>query len=462
MSRRTVLGCVLVLLAGVPARAQIPFARDLVPTRTSLARLGLERQWMGVVPLVNDERLTSVSMAEDLIFAQTNKANFHAFNAESGKLLWSARLGIQTARARPASVNSFAVFLTNMSVLYALDRNTGRTIWSHDLGTLPSSPTACDEERVMVGLNNGKIYGFDLKVRAEGKSRISDRPIELWNWQTGGPIETRPLPALKMVAFGSDDGRVYVALSEERSMLYRIATGGAVGVGLGTYGTRLLLVPSQDRNLYGIDLFTAEVLWTYPSGEPITQEPLVAGGDIFVVTSSGRLSSIDPRTGAARWTTSTQGGRLLSIGAKRIYLESADEDLFVVDRATGQTVADPRATFERMGLNFRPYEHGLTNRQNDRIYFATTSGMILCLRELGQTRPQYLRNPKDPLFGYVPSEGATPNPNTSQPGATEPAPAPAPAEGGAAPAEEKEKAAAEPAPAGGDVPAPTAEPGAAK
>lgn len=410
MSRRMILAWILVVAAGQSALAQAPFPRDLVPTRTALSRLGLERQWMGVVPLTADEQVMSISMAEDLVFAHTNKAHFHVFQAETGQPLWTIKLGIQTARSRPASVNSFAVFVTNQNQLHAIDRKTGRTIWVEQLNGLPSSPTVCDEDRVMVGLESGKIYAYDLKVKKDGKSYLSDRAIPAWNWQTGGKIQTRALPASKLVAFGSDDGKVYVALADERTMLYRVATGGAIGAGLGAFGTRLLLAPSADNILYGIDLLTAKVLWTHPSGAPIQQAPFVAGNDIYVVNTGGVLSSIDPNTGSPRWSSTTHGGQVLALSEKRIYLESADDDLFIVDRETGRIIADPGATLVRAGLNLRSYALGVTNRENDRLYFATHSGMIIALREIGQIKPHSLRDPKALPFGYVPPEGISTTP----------------------------------------------------
>ena len=409
MSRRTYLTSLLIVsaLAASPARAQVPYPRDLIPTRSALARAGLEQQWLAVVPLTADERLGSISLNDGLLFAQTNRGYFHTYDAETGRLLWTARLGNQVARVRPASVNSFAVFVTNFNRLFALDRRTGLTIWTQELRSLPSSPTSCDEERVFVGLNDGKVYGYNLKVKdAKGvATRISDVPIEQWNWQTGGSVTTKPLPALKLVVLGSDDGKVYVSLADERLMVYRIATEGAIGAGFGSYGTRLLLVPSADRNLYGVDLLTSRIRWTFPSGAPIRQEPMVADTDIFVVNDAGQLSSIDAETGSPRWSVSTHGGRLLSIGAKRVYLESSDDDLFIIDRASGQTVADAEATLNRYGLKIRPFELGVTNRETDRLYFATTSGMIVTIREIGLTRPRFLRDPKSPPFGTIPIEG---------------------------------------------------------
>jgi hypothetical protein len=250
-------------------------------------------------------------------------------------------------------------------------------------------------------------------------------------------METRPLPAGKFVVFGSDDGKVYVALADEHSMLYRIPTGGPIGLGFATHGTRTLLAPSGDNNLYAIDLFTAQVLWSHPSGAPIQQEPMVAGDDVFVVNTAGQLTSVDVKTGSVRWTNSTQGGRLIAIGAKRIYLESHDEDLFIIDRATGQTTADPQTTLHRAGLNLRPYDYGITNRFNDRLYFATASGLIIALREDGQLSPRLLRDPKEVPFGTIPAEGVSLTPKAT-PVAEPTAPpaegtAPPPAEGAVPP-----------------------------
>lgn len=422
MSRRTLLALVLVALGGLPARAQMPFPRDLVPTRTSLEKLGLERAWMTAVPLVREERLLSISIADNLFFAQTSKGNFHAYEAETGRKLWSAHLGERTNRTVPASVNSFAVFVTNMQDLFALDRNTGRPYWKQLLSTEPTSSTTCDEDRVVVGLANGRLEGFGLKVVKDKVRKISDRGEILFNWQTNAPVHTRPMLATKFLAFGSDDGKLYVTMSDERTMLYRVATGGPIGRGLGAMGLRTLLVPSADNNLYAVDLFTSDILWVFPTGSPILQEPLVADKELFVVNKAGRLFSLSPENGAAQWITSTQGGRLLAISEKRVYLESHNDDLFIVDRETGKVIADPEATRNRIGLNLRYYDLGITNRLNDRLYFATTSGMVITLREEGRTTPRLVRNPQEIPFGTVPDEGVSLITKPAQPAEAEPAP----------------------------------------
>ena len=60
-----------------------------------------------------------------MLFAQTSYAMVHAFDAETGQLVWSAQLGERTGFARGVAANSFAVFVTNADTLFALDKKTG-------------------------------------------------------------------------------------------------------------------------------------------------------------------------------------------------------------------------------------------------------------------------------------------------------------------------------------------------
>ena len=439
MSRRLAFAWVVVALATASTRAEVPYSRDLVPAQgivfdnkplTSLGRLGLYRQWYAAVPLAGAERLIEISLAPGLLFAQTDDGNFYTYDSETGQLLWMASLGRRTRDAQPASANSRSVYVTSGNFLFALDRQTGRPIWIEDLTVEPTSAVACDEDEVLVGLSSGKVAAF----------RASDK-FPLWNWQTSGPVLSKPVPAGQAVAFGSHDGRLYVALEQPPTMLYRVATGGEIDAPLGTYGTHLLLVPSADKNVYAVDLFSANIEWIYPSGAPVLQKPLVAGDTVYVVNAAGILGSLDARNGAVHWTTPILGGNLVAISPTRISLKSRDGDLILIDRARGSYLAGPRATYQRAGLNLREYVMAPTNEQDDRMYFATPSGLVICLREIGQNQPRPLRDPKAPPFGHIPTEGIPATPPAAPPAEATP-PSSAPAAG----------AAEVPAPSGGAAP----------
>lgn len=386
------------------AEAQVSFGTTSLPSRRSLSRLNLEMQWNTVVPLTSAEKLTELSIDSGLLFAQTNSGNFYAFDAETGRSLWSAHLARVTTKAEPASVNSTMVFVTNSNTLFGIDKVSGREVWKQRLPDNPSSSTIADDRMVLVGLQSGKLVAHEA---ATGK--------ELWNFQTNQAITSRPLITSKVVALASEDKKVYLTKAEQTKLYWRFATGAPVVAPLSSHGVRTLIVASTDNNVYGIDLFSGKNLWTFASGSPVKQEPLVADDDVYIVNDQGVLSSIAAANGGVKWSISTLGGRLISVSKDRVYLESHDDDLFVVDRATGKFIYDPQTTYQRAGVNLREFLLGPTNRSDDRLYFGTSHGLLLCLRETSQINPRMVRDPRLKPFGFVPPEGYDEsNPPTQQ------------------------------------------------
>jgi len=424
MSRRPALALALTLLcwAGPPSHAQSPLTGGVVPSRTALSRLGLERQWITMAPVAGSERVLRVSRGKELLFVQTSESMLHVYEAETGRPVWSAKIGDLSQAALPVSQNSYAVFVTSANTLSALDRATGRLIWKADLGTLPTSGTTADEDRVLVGLGTGMVRCYDLKEKQDkAPDKLLDHPKLAWQIVTGGQVRTRPILAGRIACIGGGEGKVYVNQTLDGTALFRIVTGGSIGRDMASHGTRTLLAPSSDNNLYAVDVLTSKISWIFPSGAPIDQGPIVAQDEIFVINEAGNLSVLDPASGSPRWTVSTDSGRLLSVSPSKVYLVSQDNDLMVVARDSGRMLLDPAATYQRAGLNLREYELSFPSRYDDRMYMATPSGVILCLREIGQTAPAALRDPKAKPFGYIPPEGIKelPNPFEEAPAAEE-------------------------------------------
>ena len=394
MPRRLALASFALLLVVGSAHAQVSFDKNAIPGRRALARVNLDLHFSTVVPLYGAEKVTQISIDDGMLFAQTNHGNFYAMDGETGRALWGAHLGDITTKSTPVSVNSYAVYVTNSNTIYALDRKTGRQIWTQQLTDIPSSSTASDDSNVMVGLESGKLVAFNAR---NGKP--------MWNFHTNRRISSHPILASKIVVFASEDKKVYLSRAETPEPIWRFATGGAIVAPLGTHGVRTLLVPSTDHSLYAVDLFTGEGKWTFTSDSPIEQEPLVSGDDVYVVNDTGILNAVDVKTGQEKWETSTLGGRLLSVSKTKVYLESHEDDLFVVDRAIGKVIYDTVATFNRAGVNLRDFILGPTNRYDDRLYFGTSHGLIIALREISQVKPLPVRDPNEKPFGYVPPEG---------------------------------------------------------
>ncbi len=395
---------------------------------------------------------TKFALLDTMIFVQTSENNFYAYNGETGQRLWQVKVGDPIGKAWPASVNSRAVFATSGQKLIALDRQNGERLWTMELAGTPTSPTACDEDLVMVGLEDGRLKAYHTQVSAIG-SKVSKgyavkigpdafppgvatdvRDFELlmepalaWVWPTdGGAFRSRPLATASMILLGSADGRVYGSLLDKNRAYFRFLTGGAIVAPLSSFGVRTLLVPSVDHNLYGIDIFTGHAVWTYPSGAPIVQEALVSGDDIFVQNTAGILAVVDDRTGVARWAVQTNDAKLIAISKSKLYGINWAGELVIVDRKNGTILENGRTTRETKGLDLRSFKMSLTNSANDRLYFVTPSGSLIALREIDQVSAAPLRDLSQPSFGFIPPEGytdpgsAVPAPATATPGAEPP------------------------------------------
>ncbi len=67
---------------------------DLVPEATA-ARHGLTRPWFAQVELDSArEHVRSVILYEGVLYVQTDAATVHAIDAETGKTLWSKQVGL--------------------------------------------------------------------------------------------------------------------------------------------------------------------------------------------------------------------------------------------------------------------------------------------------------------------------------------------------------------------------------
>jgi outer membrane protein assembly factor BamB len=412
MSRRLLLCFVVLCLSGSSSRAQPSISRDDLPTRTALARLGLEKQWTTVAPIgAVNERLLRMNVDGGQLFLQTSLGHLHSYDAESGRYLWGTRLDEASQNPLPVSVNSSQVFVTNLRTLYCLDRGTGGLIWEKQLEDLPSTGTVADEDFVVVGLNKGKFVAYSTRDRTKEDPPGRSAGAFLWAWQTNARLEALPVLTPKVVAFGSEDHKVYVAIKAntfaESKLLYRFLAGGPIKARLGAFGNRTLIVPCGDFNVYAIDLFSGENRWTVSTGAPVDREPMVAGDEVIVLNARGRVMSIDGMTGSVRWDQQTNGHELIAVSPSRVYLTTLENRLIILDRGTGQVLADARDTAQRAGFDNRNLTMVFPNQINDRLYFASPSGVVVCLREIGHLQPTPLRDPSLPPFGTIPPDGFT-------------------------------------------------------
>jgi outer membrane protein assembly factor BamB len=420
MNRRDWIAGVSTGMALAPTMvfAQGPSTK-IIPTRTALAQVGLERHWFNAVPLSRgSSRVAAMNLAGKYLFAQTTDGLIACYDAESGKRFWTHDLHALTLKPSNISINENLAVATVGQKIVGIDLATGTQIWQSKLEDICTGGTAVNSVIAIAALANGKVQVFNVK--APGVDTCGDRHNALtcprlkpsvgsyiYAWKTAKTISAKPLLTEKLMGFASQDGKFYMASLGQRKIVHRVATKGAIRGNMGLYGKSQVIVGSEDQKIYSINLFEPEdndTNWILPTKSPVDHAVLVAGDDAYTVSKDGTFHAIDAKSGTMKWEMPIGESKLLAITPTRLYGITEDGAIAVVNRADGQITVTPEQSFHSFGLDFRNYSARMSNDTNDRLYMATEDGILLCLRELGKTSPTPLRDPKLPGFAMTPSE----------------------------------------------------------
>lgn len=192
------------------------------------------------------------------------------------------------------------------AALYALDANSGASIWSYRTrGRVEST----------VALGGGRVYVADAKGRLHGVHEGDGKPA--WRVELGG------LPTARVLYHAAGIERVVVTTNDNR-VHARNALNGAE---LWTYRRD----PPADLTIYG-------------TSSPVLVASTV--GELYVAGfSDGTLVALRPSNGTVVWETRlvSQGrfrdvdGTVLQIG-DRLYVTTYGDELHALDAATGRSL----------------------------------------------------------------------------------------------------------------------------
>jgi outer membrane protein assembly factor BamB len=157
----------VLLTAGI-ASAQITprvYNHPLVPSAEALNRLGMKLSWKAFLP-VEDSRdgIATAQVWGDRLFVQLRNGAVLAIHADTGQTLWRARVGPPYRPLQPLGFNYDTVFGVNGTLLFALDRASGRTKWAMELPNVPTTAPVADSQRVYVCLTSNRIHVYRLPV----------------------------------------------------------------------------------------------------------------------------------------------------------------------------------------------------------------------------------------------------------------------------------------------------------
>jgi outer membrane protein assembly factor BamB len=121
-----------------------------------------------------------------------------AVDAAAGKVLWSFSERGFGFFAAPAVGDDFVLAGSRDKRLYRLDRTTGEKVWEFKTGGIVDSSPVVAGDTVLVGSEDGFVYALGLGDGAEK-----------WSYEIGEAVISSPAVASGFVVIGADDGGVY-------------------------------------------------------------------------------------------------------------------------------------------------------------------------------------------------------------------------------------------------------------
>ena len=254
---------------------------------------GSEKLRLGLKPATDGSR----------IFAGSHDGRAAAYDAETGKEIWSIKTKLPLS-AGPAYGDGIVAFGTTDGELVVFDAETGMERWRQTVGSEVLAPPAIGSSVIVLRSVDGRLRGFSA---ADGST--------LWSVEENMPAltvrgNTAPSVAGAVVVCGFNNGRVgaYDITTGEGQWEVAIAnpTGRTdlerlvdVSRGLQIVGSQVYVVGYHGRAV-GIDVTTGLVLWQH---DVSSYAGLGADfSNVYVTSDVDAVVALDRRSGSPVWT----------------------------------------------------------------------------------------------------------------------------------------------------------------
>jgi outer membrane protein assembly factor BamB len=324
------------------------------------------------------------AIAYDKVFAANRQGDVNAYDLATGKKIWSKDFaiyddeglfpsivelwsnyvgegytlstmklllnGLSAKIAGGVSVAYETVFFgTENGEVIALDANTGEQKWITMVkGEVLAAP-AIDAGIVVVNTGSGFIFALNADNGEEVWSSESDVP----------PLSLRGVSSPAAVnggaIIGTATGKLVVNILETGQTAWEQVISAATGV-------------TELERIVDID-----------------SEPLVSGGNVYVISYDGTLAAVELRTSRVIWKREYKSFRRMSMSSSILYLVDVNSNVFALDSRTGVELWSQGALKKRLLTGATPVGDYLVagDKYGYLHWFDQADGKIVARLEVG-------------------------------------------------------------------------------
>ena len=358
---------------------------------------------------VGRDKVAHIVNDEDIVFVQSTAGIVTALNAESGREMWTAQVGRTDEVAMPATSNASIVMIVAGPTLYALNKFSGKELFSYRLPNQPSAGPVITESSFFVPLSDGSIVACSLKT-LQYLERYHKLPPGIghavaWHFSTGEVIKFAPVAGSSRVGFVTDQGNIHVldisGVQAGRSKFQFLMQSPATApLTLVTRDQEYILAAAANHRLFCIGMNTSgRMEWQFPLGHQISEPITVIGQDVYIVGDEGELMGLGLKSGLPLQTTDEQQFALADV---KVLVSVTEKAVYVIDSAARLVTANRKTGKIMTKEHFPDLTVPIRNSVTDRVYLSSTSGRVVCMKESGIDFPIYHQNPqRSPIMPEV-------------------------------------------------------------
>ncbi len=252
-----------------------------------------------------------LTAGEDKVFVAFQQY-VYGVNTASGSEVWRypSKGNIQVVFYAPPEVDGDALYVGDLSnKFHKLNSSNGAEVWTFDQakGWFIGKAKAA-EDIILAPSSDRSLYALD------------ETGLLLWKFEKDFALWGQPIVEGETVYFGSLDHKVYALALKTGELLWEVQLGGAINASpLFDPETGLLYVGSLGREMVAINAESGKIAWRYPEDSTISSvwaAPILQEGQLIFTDETGKIISLEPKTGGFNWTIEAGGktmGGLLAI-----------------------------------------------------------------------------------------------------------------------------------------------------
>lgn len=241
----------------------------------------------------------------------------HAFETDTGKLLWEFETDGEIS-AGVAFYKDSVLVPSQDGSLYRLKLDDGKVVWKYETDDqIQCSPTIAGN-RTFLGGCDGNLHAVDLE---SGQAAADPLPL-------GGPTLSTPA-VINDRAFLTTHGGLVIAFNwkehrelwqfsdADRQQEYRSSPAAC---------PQAIVVASQFRKVTALDPDKGTELWSRPLRRFADGGPVIAGDDVWIASSDGRLLRLALKDGAILWEREFRGSFVASpvVAGQQLFVVNDD------------------------------------------------------------------------------------------------------------------------------------------